>query len=103
MGKKEKTYHSLNKEQKEDLTHQAFWQFAADLTNNTDVDLLKFQKKIKLAAFPNRTTPTSKEEVKIQNTQDQQIIRIVKNSLPKMYPLVEIVKKILLIQNLDPI
>jgi len=93
MGKKEKTNHSLNKEQKEELTHQAFWQFAAALTNNTDVDLLKFQKKIKLAAFPNRTTPNSKEEVKIQNTQDQQIIRIVRNSLPKMYPLVEIVTK----------
>lgn len=92
MEKNQKNALKITKDQKDNLTLQAFWHFAAGLKNR-QVDLLDFQKKIKSIAFPNRAKATSKEDLKLQNSQDVFIKRLVQNSLPKMFPNIEIVRE----------
>jgi hypothetical protein len=83
----------FTKKKKETLTHQAFWIFAAAYKNRNGVDLLDFQKKFRSKFYPNRQTPHNEEIKKLQHYQDVQINRIVQNSLPQIFPNVEIVKK----------
>ena len=90
MQKNTKNDRILSKEQKQSLTHKAFWKFAASCSDRTGVDLYEFQSSFRSMIYPNRQTPHNEETKKIQNTQNKQIDRIIK-SIPKVYPNVEIV------------
>tara|TARA_B110001454_G_C12721210_1_gene434791 strand:- start:3187 stop:4566 length:1380 start_codon:yes stop_codon:yes gene_type:complete len=91
MNKKEKIAKDYISNWKEELTHQAFWLFASAYRDRKGVDLLNFQKKIRSKVLPNRQTPHNEETRKLQNTQNKRIDRIVKSSLPKLFPSIEIV------------
>ena len=82
----------FSKEQKSELTHQAFWYFAALCKDRKGVDLFNFQKQFRLKLYPNRQTPKDEEQKKIQHYQDVQINRIIQNGIPTKFPNVEIVK-----------
>jgi hypothetical protein len=82
----------FTKEQKSDLTHQAFWSFIALCNDRSGVDLLNFQKHFRSKLYPNRQTPKNDEQKKIQHYQDVQINRIIQEGIPNKFPNVEIVK-----------
>lgn len=93
LNKNQKKDYFFTKEQKNELTHKAFWHFAAAYQDRRGVDLFEFQKKFRSMLYPNRQTPINEDQKKLQHYQDVQINRIIQISFPKMFPNVEIVKE----------
>jgi len=76
--------YKITKARKKELTLLAFYLFQTLGTQKYDV--LRFQQLFRKRNFPNRMTPDSQEQKRLQNYEDQTLNRIVQKQLIETYP-----------------